>query len=183
MPGMGISDESADRAVDAARPADALPALEPSFRFRHGWCTLHLAISGQDFAVKATTMRDAFSDLAGAMVNLTRGAVCESVIWGGEGEGAFIDLSVTHTLEGGIAVHEMTDPNWLRPGLHWTPTRGSVKFSANFFLPRFVTSFVAALEQVRLDWADERGHIAHWGWDFPYALHAELAEYGHVRPG
>jgi hypothetical protein len=43
----------------------------------------------------------------------------------------FLDLT-THRVEIRLVVHEMADPNRLRPGVHRTPERGAVAFAANW---------------------------------------------------
>src|SRR5207244_3462547 len=97
-------------------PSAQLPRIDMEFTFRHGWCTLRLISDQQDISIKATTMRDAFTDLLIAVNRLAVGSVCQSVVWGGEGRGAFIDMTLAHDFELGLVIHEMADPNWLRPG-------------------------------------------------------------------
>jgi hypothetical protein len=42
-----------------------------------------------------------------------------SIIWGGEGQGCFIDLSIDVADNIGFVVHNMNNPRWLSPADSW----------------------------------------------------------------
>ncbi|WP_459215508.1 hypothetical protein [Pseudonocardia sichuanensis] len=145
-----------------------------ALEFRYGWCTLRLASGPHEVSIKATTMHDAFADLLDAVNGMAGGRVCQSVLWGGEGRGVFLDLTLAHRVEVGLVVHEMADPNWLRPGVHWVPERGAVAFATNCAFPQLMDVLATEVGRARRRYADRADHMEHWGWDFPVAQYEAL---------
>lgn len=133
--------------------------------------------------MKATTLRDAFTDLLVAVNRLAVDSVCQSVIWGGEGRGVFIDMTLAHDFEVGLVIHEMTDPNWLRPGVQWVPERGERLFAVNCDVAQLLRALTAEVGRVRDEYVDSEGHIEQWGWDFPGAQYDELIRNQILRAG
>jgi hypothetical protein len=128
-------------------------------------------------------MRDAFTDFLVAVNNLAAGSVSESVIWGGEGRGLFIDMTLAHDFEVGLVIHEMADPNWLRPGAQWLPERARRLFGTNCAFPQLLQTLSDEVARVRDEYVDSENHMEQWGWDFPIAQHEDLIRNRILRAG
>lgn len=138
-----------------------------SFRFRYGWCTLTARKCSSTIEIKATTIRDAFSDLLQAVTSLICDLECVSTIWGGEGDGYFLDMTRDGSDNIGLSIHAMKHPIWLSPRDHWTPTRGEEVFNCYLSLAELVRVFGREARRAKLVYADGTGYMEHWGWSFP----------------
>jgi hypothetical protein len=145
----------------------AVTPIEPVLEFSFGWCALELTAGDKRIRVRASTLSNAFNDLLDAVVCLLRGSRSQSVIWGGEGSGWFIDASLDHAGGLGLVVHEMADDRWLRPGDAWRPIRGPVVFDAYGDFAQFAVSIAHQVRAVRARYTDPTGYMPHWGWSFP----------------
>jgi hypothetical protein len=167
--------------VPDPQAAPEQPDVELGLEFRYGWCTLRLRSGEQEVRLRATTLRDAFTDLLTAVDHLTAGSVCQSVIWGGEGQGAFIDMPLAHESEAGLVIHEMVDSNWLRPGVGRLPERGHRLFGANCDFSQLLAALSVEATRVRDEYADRANHMEHWGWDFPTTEYENLLMHRALR--
>lgn len=153
--------------------------IDPVLDFSHGWCGLRLRSGDLDFYMRASSLSNAFGDLVDAVTNILGGSRSQSVIWGGEGRGWFIDISLDHAGGLGLAVHEMADDRWLRPAAEWRPVRGALAFDAYGDVGHFVVAFTHQVRTARVRHTDSTGYMPHWGWWFPQAkfdLLQDLAE-------
>lgn len=148
--------------------AESEPHL--AFAFRYGWCSLTLRSPGAPpdaVTVKATTIIDSFRALTRAFADVAEGANCASVAWVGEGSGSFIDIATAVHSTLGIVVHEMADPEYIAADSSWLPVRGRVLAAFGYPATQFWRDLQDELTRVRTEYADEAGHMEHWGWDFP----------------
>lgn len=158
------------------RRGGGLPVPCVKFEFRYGWCTLTISVPGVEISIKATGMLDFFADLVLCFENLLAGVRSQSCIWGGEGRGWFIDMTSNWNGEFALVVHEMADGDYLRPGTKWLPIRGRVISSLLADLDGLGIALVSALEEVKLHYSDEQGHMPDWGWEFPRLPYVRLRE-------
>lgn len=156
---------------------DLIPPPETislSLRFRYGWCELSIDDGERTERIAATTLHDAFADLVAAVVALARGSRCQAVMWGGEGRGWFLDLSVDAAGGIGLAVHAMRDSEWHRSAQQWRPVRGELLFEAYGDLADFAVRLAREIRRVEVTEVDATGFMTHWGWKFPRAAFEEL---------
>jgi hypothetical protein len=145
----------------------AASVLDIGFSFEHGWCDLAVSAVGASVEVRASTLYDSFGRLLRGVNELLTGTECVSIIWGGEGRGCFLDLSIDVADNIGFVVHAMGNPRWLSPADSWVPIRGEAMFQAYSSAGRFCRSHGGALRRVRAEYADVADYMEHWGWSFP----------------
>ncbi|GDY32410.1 hypothetical protein [Gandjariella thermophila] len=158
------------------------PVFELSLTFLNGWCDLYLEYGDEQLTIRATTLSNAFNDLVDASIDLAQGRQCVSVMWGGEGNGAFVDLALDATEYLGVVVHEMADSNWFSPALRWAPARGHALFTAYVSFSEFARKLGRELRKIRVQHTDITGYMPHWGWSYPQARY-ELFESLMARRG
>jgi hypothetical protein len=151
----------------ASAPVRPDVGLNIDFSFRHGWCNLIASTGEATVEVQASTLYDSFSRLTWGINQLLSGNECVSIIWGGEGRGCFIDLSIDVADNIGFVVHNMKNPRWLSPADSWMPIRGEAMFQAYSAANHFCRSYGSALRRVRIEYADATDYMEHWGWSFP----------------
>lgn len=149
-------------------------SLNIDFSFRHGWCSLALSFGDAVVEVRASTLYDSFSRLVRGVDELLSGNECVSVIWGGEGRGWFVDLSIDVSDNIGLVLHVMENPRWLSPADSWTPVRGEAIFQAYVPASHFCRRYGDALQRARSEYADAVGYMEHWGWSFPVIEYLEF---------
>jgi hypothetical protein len=96
------------------------------------------------------------------------------VIWGGEGSGRFIDLTLNREGELAVVVHLMRDARYLEPGRSWLPERGEVEGHFLFDIKAFCRDLAGELRRVQALYSDQTGYMPHWGWRFPHDLYDKV---------
>jgi hypothetical protein len=150
-------------------PPSATREFDMSLSFLNGWCDLAVGFGDEQITIRASTLSNAFNDLLDAVVDLAQGRQCVSVMWGGEGNGAFVDLALDATEHLGMVIHEMADSNWFSPALRWAPARGPVLFTAYVAFSDFARKIGRELRKIRVQHTDITGYMPHWGWTYPQA--------------
>jgi hypothetical protein len=142
-------------------------AFQVAFEFRYGWCRWHLEVDRYSGVHRATSLVDAFGDLAGAVAATASGALVASALWGDEPGGVFVDLARSGPRHLGLVLHEVGRPDWLTPETsRWTPVRGPVVVDAVIPVDVAFRAFHAAFESTRQAVSAE-GRISGWGHPFP----------------
>jgi hypothetical protein len=151
-----------------------IPLFELNLTFLNGWCDLSLEFGDEQLTIRATTLSNAFGDLVDAAIDLAQARQCVSVMWGGEGNGAFVDLALDATEYLGVVVHEMADANWFSPALRWAPARGQALFTAYVSFSEFARKLGRELRKIRVQHTDITGYMPHWGWSYPQARYEQF---------
>ncbi len=147
-----------------------------SFEFRHGWCSLRLDADGRRYTTRATTLVNSFEFLLDALIDIAEGANCASAIWAGEASGTFIDLAVATHETVAVVVHGMKYPDYVTADAGWMPVRGRDEFALAVPFGRLWPGLAGELDRIRREYADDSGHMPHWGWPFPMLQFRRIEE-------
>lgn len=148
-----------------------------TFEFRRGWAFLTLHGDGEPSTLRASSIRDSFSELLDAFTALAKGGSSASALWLGEGTGCFIDLSTITGTDLTFAVHAVQEP--LEPvgrgePVLWRPVRGGLLHTGAVQRDRAWRDLSRELTRIRRIYASD-GFMPEWGRPFPSA-HLETFE-------
>ncbi|MGW1681800.1 hypothetical protein [Saccharopolyspora sp. NPDC002376] len=149
---------------------------------KNGWCELSVETDEQAHSFKATFMRNALNNLVDATLALAEGADVACVLWGGEGNApganVFLDMSLDHYGNMGVAVHEAEHWTWLQPATKWTPRRGKCLLEAYVPFSGFLVGLTRELQRIRANDTDASAFITQWRHSFPAVKFEALERIG-----